>query len=242
VLGSFNATPGWEDVFAQRKIDQGNFYASKDNLYPTLDGSERRINWGWATVPPASTQTLPREITFNAAAHSLQQYPIKELSALRGEPAFDKPGLKVAANKAMALGVTAVAKQSEAVIRFEIPSTASTFGVTIGSLSCTVDYAPSKDANAAYHDVPVACDKTQDTLRILAGEKNVEIRLFGDYTMVEIFFQQGRTAMTKASALSATSDISLTSTTDITADAEVYMIGQIWVTQDDIRKAARVYK
>merc|ERR1711871_933899 len=58
-----HATPGWEDVFAQLKIDQGRFYASKDNVYPTKDGGSRRINWGWAQVPPASTQTLPREIT-----------------------------------------------------------------------------------------------------------------------------------------------------------------------------------
>ena len=35
VLGTFQPTPGWEDLFAQRKIDQGHFYASKDNLYPT---------------------------------------------------------------------------------------------------------------------------------------------------------------------------------------------------------------
>ena len=64
VLGTFTATPGWEDVFDQRKIDQGQFYASKDNTYPSLPPStaQRRINWGWATVPPASTQTLPREV------------------------------------------------------------------------------------------------------------------------------------------------------------------------------------
>lgn len=47
VLGNFSATPGWEDVFSQRKIDQGNFYASKDNEYPTKAGGKRRINWGW---------------------------------------------------------------------------------------------------------------------------------------------------------------------------------------------------
>ena len=35
---------------AQRKIDVGNFYASKDNEYPTKAGGTRRINWGWATV------------------------------------------------------------------------------------------------------------------------------------------------------------------------------------------------
>merc|ERR1712072_185869 len=70
-VDQFNATPGWEDLFQQKRIDYGNFYASKDNEYPTKSGGKRRINWGWATVPPASTQTLPRHITFNAEARAL---------------------------------------------------------------------------------------------------------------------------------------------------------------------------
>ena len=76
-LGHFEATKGWEDVFAQKKIDHGRFYASKDNEYPTKDGGSRRINWGWAQVPPQSAQTLPRVITFNAAARTLEQAPIE---------------------------------------------------------------------------------------------------------------------------------------------------------------------
>ena len=43
-------------------------------------------------VKPASTQTLPREITFNAAARSLQQYPIAELDMMRGPSAAHKVG------------------------------------------------------------------------------------------------------------------------------------------------------
>lgn len=50
----------------------------------------RRINWGWATVPPASAQTLPREVTFNAEARALQQYPIEEIAGLRAAAAFDR--------------------------------------------------------------------------------------------------------------------------------------------------------
>ena len=88
-----SALSRWDDLFAQRKIDQGKFYASKDNLYPTAAGGTRRINWGWATVPPQSAQTLPREVTFNAAARALQQYPIEELAALRGPAAYDASGL-----------------------------------------------------------------------------------------------------------------------------------------------------
>ena len=44
-------------------------------------------------MPPQSAQTLPREVTFNAAARVLQQYPIEELAALRGPAAYDASGL-----------------------------------------------------------------------------------------------------------------------------------------------------
>lgn len=113
-LGHFNATPGWEDIFAQKRIDVGNFYASKDNEYPTKAGGVRRINWGWAQVGPASTQTLPRVITFNAAVHALQQAPIDELTELRGAPVSTRTSLPLAAGKPVDLSVPAgVAKQSE---------------------------------------------------------------------------------------------------------------------------------
>ncbi len=47
-------------------------------------------------VGPASTQTLPREVTFNAAARTLQQLPITELADLRGQPSVvDGPCLRV---------------------------------------------------------------------------------------------------------------------------------------------------
>ena len=89
VLGTFQPTKNWEDTFAQRRIDVGKFYASKDNDYPTTtQGETRRINWGWAKTPPQSTQTLPREITFNARARVLQQAPIEELKQLRQDVAY----------------------------------------------------------------------------------------------------------------------------------------------------------
>ena len=133
MLGKFHATPGWEDAFAQVKIENGKFYASKDNEYPTKAGGKRRINWGWAMVPPASTQTLPREITFNAAARTLQQAPIEELTALRDEAVYSETDIAITANAGVDLGVpSAMAKQSEVVASFELPKTAGSFGITIG--------------------------------------------------------------------------------------------------------------
>ena len=96
VLGTFQPTKNWEDTFAQRRIDVGKFYASKDNDYPTTtQGETRRINWGWAQTPPQSTQTLPREITFNAAARVLQQAPIEELKQLRQGVAYQAKDLSL---------------------------------------------------------------------------------------------------------------------------------------------------
>ena len=137
--GSFTPTVGWEDSFRQRRIDVGRFYASKDALYPTK-GSDalRRVNWGWAQVPPQSTQTLPREITFNAAARVLEQAPLEELKALRGKPAFlTKAPLRLPPGADYVLPVSgAIVAQSELVVVFQLPPAGeATFSVSVGVLS-----------------------------------------------------------------------------------------------------------
>lgn len=130
VLGHFNATEGWEDLFEQKRIDQGNFYASKDNLYPSRGGkASRRINWGWAQVSPGSTQTLPREITFNAPARTLQQYPIEELKELRGQPTVVVGKHKGQVELPLRAGSV---NQAEIVATFDLPSTAETLSVHFG--------------------------------------------------------------------------------------------------------------
>lgn len=85
-VGSFTPTKGWEDLYERQMIDAGSFYASKDALYPTKTGGQRRINWGWGIgLRPAGTQTLPRVITFNPVARQLEQAPLPELQDLRGK-------------------------------------------------------------------------------------------------------------------------------------------------------------
>jgi sucrose-6-phosphate hydrolase SacC (GH32 family) len=346
VLGTFNATPGWEDLFVQKRIDVGNFYASKDNEYPTKDGQTRRINWGWATVPPASTQTLPREITFNAAARTLQQYPIVELKSLRVEtPLYSKTDLNVAKGVTGLNIASGKAKASETVAIFDVPSVATTFGLVIGagnssssgtkvstmmkktdmpggdynithfppntdatvcearcaaddkckawtyvirgspagsgdcclknsvpcpvtsggasasctsgaktattlpscggtggaSMACTVAFTPN--ASVAINMVSVACGSTKDTLRLLSSEKTLEMRVYADYTFLEVYFQQGRVAMTTKVALDDKADVSVTSDSPIkVASVNVYEMEDIWIDPEDVRNAPRVYK
>lgn len=134
-LGTFKVTLGWEDVFAQRRVDHGDFYASKDFLYPSRNGNPRRINWGWAQVQPGSAQTLPREITFNAVARLLQQYPIKELEELRRDIIFSENNISLVSGQDVRMGLgKGVTKQSEMLVTFKLPTDrAVTFGVFVGN-------------------------------------------------------------------------------------------------------------
>ncbi|CAE8597216.1 unnamed protein product, partial [Polarella glacialis] len=246
-LGHFHSTPGWEDVFVQKRIDTDSFYASKDNEYPAKNGEKRRINWGWAMVPPGSAQSLPRVITFNAAARCLEQAPIEELESLRGPAAFSQTGVKLAAGLPMYLNLAlGLAKQSEFVATIELPMEPASIRVSIGVSNCTIDYAPSANSAAAFYEVPVTCaSNTQNftqSLRLLASEKTLEIRIFIDWTFMEAFFQKGRATLTFHGALDDLTGISVASSAAATVQSmSVYPMKSIWTSPEEIRKMPRVY-
>lgn len=138
---SFNATPAWEDLFQQRVVDRGFFYASKDGAFPSKGsggGGTRRINWGWAILGAHQSggggpQSLPRTVTFNPVARVLEQAPTEELEALRGPPVVSRTNVAVAAGHPTALGLApGVAKRSEIVATFQLPTHAATFGIALG--------------------------------------------------------------------------------------------------------------
>ena len=79
--------------------------------------------------------TLPREITFNPVARVLQQAPVEELRLLRGNAASNRTGVRINADRLTDLGIPGnTTRQSEVVVSFELPQTAATFGVKVGSL------------------------------------------------------------------------------------------------------------
>eukprot|EP00935_MAST-01C_sp_MAST-1C-sp1_P001660 g1660.t1 len=256
-LGNFTATPGWEDLFEQRKMDSGGFYASKDNVYPTKAGGKRRLNWGWVTADDRGAQSLPREITFNAAARYLQQYPISELAALRNASVCSQKGLEIKANVSLDLGVAPeAAVQSEALFSFELPKTAANFGFAVGEATwgpyaegvmCTVNYEPPSNASALFHDLKFSCNVDEALvahLRLLTSETSVEIRVFADRTFLEVFVQRGRVAMTVPvhELYKTTKSLALVASTDMVADAEVWPLKGIFVSIDEVRSAPRMYR
>lgn len=264
----------------------------------------RRINWGWAQVPPASTQTLPREITFNALTRTLEQSPIAELTALRsGPPAIDMgptilaPGLTLPIPKG-------VLHASEVLVEFTLPAPGTTsgtiyFGVSVGTQAATfpaherfpstpseaqVPYedpsrqvadgvVPSDDRayglspvtppnspavaclfqwtppsasadDRPYYEVPVACGKFADSLRVLKNATTVSLRLYYDATFLEAYFENGRVAITApVDLMSDEPQLALTSTAPslMVKKTQVYKMKSIWTTPEAVRQAPRVY-
>ena len=86
---------------------------------------------------------------------------------------------------------------------------------------------------------------------MLPSETSFEIRIFSDTTLLEVFFQQGRAAMTVATTMSATTELVVhAAAAPAAAAAAIETIGinatawpmrGIWVTPDAVREAPRVY-
>ena len=69
-----------------------------------------------------------------------------------------------------------------------------------------------------------------------------QLRVYADWTVVEAYFQRGRTAITQKASVAEDAPITLTTSAPLTADVAAYPIASIWVTPDAVRKAPRVYK
>ena len=104
------------------------------------------------------------------------------------------------------------------------------------------DRIASGTITICFNTVPVSCNDRHDTLRLLPSEKQLELRIYSDWTFVEAFFQKGRVAMTAKQPLDAESTVQLTSNFAVTArKVNVYPIRQIWTSAAAVREAPRVY-
>lgn len=244
-------------LYNQRKIDQGAFYASKDNVYPSLDGTDRRVNWGWAQIP-SGCQSLPRVVTFNAAARQLQQEPIEEIMALRELPVVNSAvAAKSGDSHADVLESTAlnlptgVGKQSELLVNWTGFATFSTLEVNMASNStgpiiCTISwptFADGKDMASSTATCSKGGHTYSDVVNFVKSETEVQFRMFADANLLEVFFQGGRAAMTidLPSALGDDTQITVTPSSG-TAAVLVYPMGSPWVDADAVKDAPRVYK
>jgi sucrose-6-phosphate hydrolase SacC (GH32 family) len=126
-VGNFTATAGvpHDEII----IDADRLYASKDFYDPV---KKRRINWGWARVPPASTQTLPREVTWNPELQILVHSPIEEQAQLRAGEIGSLKEQTLPAGSDVSLGLPEmVGNQSELVVSFQRPTVATRLAASV---------------------------------------------------------------------------------------------------------------
>ena len=109
-------------------------------------------------------------------------------------------------------------------------------GPTPTTTTCSVDYVPGAK------NVSVSCGNLKDTVPMLASETTFEIRVFSDATFLEAFFQQGRSAMTVTSGMSASTELSVSSSVKTDVKATAWPIKGLWRTPEAVRAAPRVYK
>jgi len=126
-VGDFVATTGvpHNEVI----IDADRLYASKDFYDPVKN---RRINWGWARVPPQSTQTLPREVTWNPELQILVHSPIEEQEGMRAGVIGSLKEQTLQAGSEVSLKLPEhVGNQSEMLVSFHRPTVATRLAVTV---------------------------------------------------------------------------------------------------------------
>jgi len=249
-VGTYTAGPprsngNYTGLLPEVILDAGNFYASKDFYDPVKD---RRINWGWATVPPASTQTLPREVTWHPQLQQLVYSPVEEQDALRGAIIGSLQNKALTANATLPLGLPRQAgNQSEIMVSFERPSSAVRLSVNVmvdepssnkGS-EFFIEFVPSESNGVV--KVQVGSGGTVDTLTILPEDKTIDLTLYVDNTFTEAFYMGGRVAMTIVTKSSGgTDDVSVgANQAGVTVSATAWPVAAIWVTPDQVKQTPR---
>jgi sucrose-6-phosphate hydrolase SacC (GH32 family) len=241
VAGPPKSNGNWTALLDEVKIDAGHFYASKDFYDPV---KRRRINWGWAQVPPASTQTLPREVTWHPELQQLVYSPVEEQEQLRGAVIGSLQSRVIAANATTALELPAqLGNQSEVRVSFERPAAAVRLSVNVmvdaarsaKGVEFFIDYQPGAAK------VTVGSGGTTDMLSLLAGDKTIDLALFVDNTFTEVFWMNGRVAMTVDTKTSGgQDDVTISaSQAGVTASATVWQVGSIWVDPEVVKQTPR---
>ena len=231
----------WTTTAKEQLVDAGHLYASKD-FYDPVKG--RRINFGWATVPPASTQTLPREVTWHPVLQQLVFSPVEEQDSLRGATIASLPSMPLAPNVSTPLGLPPTAgKQSEIRISFARPAGAVRLSVhvmadrsrNVTGTEFFVEYVPGKPT------VSVGSGGATDVLQLLPADKTIELTLYVDNTFTEAFWQGGRVAMTTVTPSSGGHDDATVGASQpgVSASATAWSVDSIWVSPEEVKYTPR---
>lgn len=196
------------------------------------------------------TQTLPREVTWHPELQQLVFSPVEEQAQLRRGLIGSLKEQRLPAGSEVPLGLPPqVGNQSEVMVSFEKPAVATRFAVRVmtgeankGGTQFFVDYVPPVDGETVTKVSVGAVGGTTDTLKLLASDKTIDMRLFVDNTFTEVYWMDGRVAMTTTTAATQAAEITISADKAGTtlASVQAWKIGSIWVSPEEVLQTPRL--
>merc|ERR1712037_367270 len=103
------------------------------------------------------------------------------------------------------------------------------------------DYVPPSDGEAVTKVTVGTVGGKMDTLKLLASDETVDMRLFVDNTFTEVYWMNGRVAMTVTTPATEQADVTVSSDKAGTtlASAKAWKVGSIWVTPEEVLSTPR---
>ena len=224
---------------------------------PGLVGEDDATLPGTGLSLKSNHQSLLREVTYDPRLAMLYFAPVEELKLLRTAvlaslPTKHQPPPTIASGGGqLPLGGNrtfgGAANQSEIRVRFAMPSAAVTLGVRVmcnSSATCLefgIQYVPAPAGAKAWgvnitrsggcqHYTPVGPAARCEVLPLLATDMTLEMTLYVDQTVAEVFFMGGRLALTQHVPASLLRPRSAAGPGNAHQSAELYSLGGAEVT------------
>jgi sucrose-6-phosphate hydrolase SacC (GH32 family) len=242
----------WTPFSAERTIDYGNLYAGKD----MWDGAkQRRIFFGWATVQ-TSPQTLARVVTYHQQLQQLMFSPAPEYAELH-QRALGHLGATTLESKALVpLGASSDGLQTADInVTYVRPKINATIGISIlGEATVFVDFVAGAssvrvgiyDGSPKFPSPPTppltgSAPIRMDSLRLLPTDDTIAIRAFTDTSVLEVYWMDGRVAMTSPLKGQGTDVQVFSSTSGVgLMEATAQEMGSIWVSPHKVLDTPRL--
>jgi hypothetical protein len=261
-FGAANTSGTWSNTSAYQAYDFarnpcggqmcGNVYASK-SFFDTK--KQRQVWFGWNQGSPGQVgETLPREITNNPAFTVLQFYPIEEVTSLRNSTLVHKESESPApAHQFFGGGWPSAGRQTEIIAEFSpaahgraqrLAEGSGIFGLCLAvpaaqnqTSSCPLRLELAFVPGGGALNVSITSTENgefgQDIMQVFEDEA-IEVRVFLDQTVVEVYVNQGRSVMS-ALSLPRGDDLGVSIFSNATGidleSVSAYSIKPAWVEQ-----------
>jgi hypothetical protein len=217
----------------------------------------RRVWFSWVKVTGPGAQGLAREARYHAALARLVFAPVPAMASLRAAPAlFQAAALAVPANGAVWLGDWApgVGNQSEVAATFALPLGGGpvAFGLLVnagrgrgaGPGAANASNALRVTFDPATRAASASWGAVEASLPILEGDTEVDVRVFLDRAIAEVYVGKGRLAFTvaagsPASAAEAGMAVFAEGQAVAARDVGAWHLNSCWISKEEVLAQAR---